>query len=124
CMNGFVGGVGGQMLYGGTTTGFSTYFQAQFQVMGSPTGNGPGSITGVVNINNFVCQIGPPNLNGPFNIKMTKPGQLYADVFTGMVNLVGPQGAIPAGIQVVPSRTLNSGALYIWLCGSWNILNF
>ncbi|MGZ3806039.1 MAG: hypothetical protein ACXVB4_17625, partial [Pseudobdellovibrionaceae bacterium] len=75
CMNGFVGGVGGQMLYGGTTTGGSTYLQVQFQVMGSPTGNGPGSITGVVQINNYVCQIGYPNLNGPFTIQMIQPGQ-------------------------------------------------
>ncbi|HEY8269579.1 MAG TPA: hypothetical protein VIG33_01720 [Pseudobdellovibrionaceae bacterium] len=121
CVNGMVGG--GQMLYGGTTTS-AGYFQAQFQVMGSPSGTGPGSITGVVQINNYVCQIGQPNLNGPFTIQMTQQGQLNADVFTGTVNLVGPQGMIPAAIEVVPTRTQSTGLFSLWLCGTRNDLNF
>jgi hypothetical protein len=113
---------GGQMLYGGTTNG--SILQSQFQVFGNPTGNGPASITGTVNINNYVCEVGRPNLTGPYTIQMTQPGQLMADVFTANVSLVGPQGAIPAGIEVVPSRTQGSGLFTLWLCGFPNDMNF
>ncbi len=119
------GVVGGQMLYGGTTTyGYNT--QAQFQVFGDQSGNGPGSIAGTVNINNYVCEVGTnkPNLNGPFTIQMIQQGLLNSDVFTGKVNLVGPQGTIPADIEVVPTRTQSAGLITIWLCGYANKMNF
>lgn len=120
CLNGMGGG---QVLYGGTTTN-GIFFQVQFQVSGNLSGNGPGVISGVVQINNYVCQVGQPNLSGPYTIQMTQPGQLNADVFTGVVSLVGPQGAIPAQIQIVPTRTQNTGLLTIFLCGTSNDLNF
>jgi hypothetical protein len=127
CTQPCVGGVGvtGQFLYGGTATGlYNQLVQAQFQVSGDPTGNGVGSIAGVVNINNYVCQIGMNNLNGPFTIQMTQPGYLIQDVFSGYVNLVGQQGTIPAVIKVIPVRTGNSALFTIWICGGENSLTF
>lgn len=120
---GVVGGPGQGPLYGGTTTnGF--YTQSQFQVTGDQSGYGVGYITGTVNINNYVCQVGQPNLNGPFTIQMTQQGVLQADVFTGNVMLVGPQGSIPASIKVVPSRTQGAGLFSVYLCGYENSSNF
>lgn len=118
-----VGGAGQVPLYGGTTTnGF--YTQAQFQVTGDQSGYGVAYITGTVNINNYVCQLNQPNLNGPFTIQMTQQGILQADVFTGNVMLVGPQGSIPASIKVVPSRTQGTGLFTLYLCGYENSSNF
>lgn len=114
---------GGVQLYGGTTTnGF--YTQAQFQVSGDQSGNGMGTISGVVNINNYVCQVGQPSLNGPYNIQMSQQGYLNSDVFTGTVTLVGPQGSIPAFIKVIPSRTQGAGLFSLYLCGYENSSNF
>lgn len=114
---------GGVNLYGGTTTnGF--YTQAQFQVSGDQSGTGMGSISGMININNYVCQVGQPNLNGQYNIQMSQQGYLQSDVFTGTVTLVGPQGSIPAFIKVVPSRTQGAGLFTVILCGYENSSNF
>lgn len=70
------GGVGGQILYSGTTT-TPGYAQATFQVYGNPTGTGQGSVTGTIQINNWMCANG-----------MTLAG---AYSFTGNANLVGGQ---------------------------------
>lgn len=83
-----------------------------------------GSISGMININNYVCQVGQPNLNGQYNIQMSQQGYLQSDVFTGTVTLVGPQGSIPAFIKVVPSRTQGAGLFTVILCGYENSSNF
>lgn len=109
------GVVGGQMLYGGTTAGSNYGAQAQFQVNGDVSGNGMGSIAGSVNFNNFVCQVGQPNLMGAYNIQMSQQGYLQSDVFTGQVMLVGPQGSVAAGIKVIPTRTQGTGLFTLYL---------
>jgi len=120
---------GGVELYSGMTNG--TYAQTQFQVLGDPGGNGMGSIAGVVNMNNYICAQSSPYMNGPYltlmgpySIQMTQSGSLVADVFTGYVNLVGPQGTIPAAIKVVPTRTAGTGLFSLYLCGAELSSNF
>lgn len=102
------GGPGQVPLYGGTTNGMNGV-QAQFQVTGDQSGNGMASITGQVNFTgNYVCQVGMPNLMGPYMIQMTQQAYLQSDVFDGMVMLQG-QGTIAARINIVPVRTQNTG---------------
>ncbi|WP_413291133.1 hypothetical protein [Bdellovibrio sp. HCB337] len=115
---------GGQFLYGGTTiNGMFNLAQAQFQVTGDMSGNGPGSITGVVTFNNYLCQMGV-QLTGQYQIQMMQQGSLAADVFTGNVTLIGGQGSIPAGIQVVPTRTQGTGLFSLYVCNSQMDMNF
>lgn len=117
------GGVGGQFLYGGTTSGgFLT--QAQFQVYGNAGGNGPGSISGAVSFNNYICQVGAAPLNGPFQIQMAQQGTLTADVFEGTIGLLGPQGTIQAAVQVVPTRTQGTGLFSLYVCNTRIDMNF
>ncbi len=95
CMPGGI--VGGVALYGGATIN-SQYLQVQFQVSGDPSGNGMGSISGVVNvIQPYLCSgIGP----GSFPLAMTQPGTLQAGIFSGYVIV----GNVQAAIQVVPGH--------------------
>lgn len=117
-----VGAGGGQYLYGGTTIN-GYYTQAQFQVYGDMTGNGIGSIAGVVTFNNFICQVGTA-LSGPYQIQMMQQGSLTADVFSGYVGLIGPQGTIQAAIQVVPSRTQGTNLFSLYVCNQQIDMNF
>lgn len=122
------GPTGGQLLYsGGTTNGM--FAQATFQVSGEPSGNGPGYISGTVTFNNWVCQIGMPNLAGPFTMQMAQQGFLSGGMFTGMVVLTGPTGQIPASVQVVPPSTMfptmrNYGLFALNVCGQQLDMNF
>lgn len=99
-------GVGQVALYGGTTTN-GNYFQVNFQVTGDQSGYGSGFITGVVNANNFLCNMGPQYIAGQF--QMQGQGTMSADVFNGMVTLSGPTGTFSTQVQVVPSRTQGAG---------------
>lgn len=116
-------GVTGQFLYGGTTSA-SFLTQAQFQVSGDPSGNGPASVAGSVSFNNYICQVGMPSLSGQFQIQILQQGLLTSDVFTGNVNLVGPQGTIPAAIEIVPTRTAGTGLFSLYACGARIDMNF
>lgn len=109
-----VGGAGQVPLYGGTANSM-TGTQVQFQVIGDSTGAGMASITGGVTFNNYVCRLGQPNLAGPYTIQMTQQGYLQSDMFYGSVMLTGPQGSIPATIQVIPSRPQNTGLFRLYL---------
>lgn len=91
------GVVGGAALYGGATVN-SQYLQVQFQVTGDPSGNGPGTISGMVNvIQPYYCS---GMLPGSFPIVATQPGTLTAGIYQGWVALGNVQGAI----QVVPGH--------------------
>jgi len=114
CVNG-IPGVGGQLLYSGTASSYAGTTQAQFQVSGDVSGNGMGQIAGSVTFNNWVCQVGQPNLSGGYTMQPSQQGYLQSDVFTGTVMLVGPQGSIPATVKVVPTRTQGIGLFSLFL---------
>lgn len=122
------GPTGGQLLYsGGTTNGM--FAQATFQVSGDPSGNGMGYISGTVSFNNWVCQVGMPNLMGSYAMQMAQQGFLASGMFSGMVLLSGPTGQIPASVQVVPPSTVfptmrNYGLFTLNVCGQQLDMNF
>jgi hypothetical protein len=105
-----VGGAGQVALYNGTTTNGS-FFQVQFQVTGDQSGNGYGMITGQLNANNFLCQMGQ-YISGSYSIQ--GQGQMVNDVFQGNVSLMPITGGVApmnAYVTIVPSRVQGAGLL-------------
>jgi hypothetical protein len=100
------GGVpGGQLLYSGQTTGSPTA-NAQFQVYGDPSGDGPGNVSGTIQIGNWLCANGG-NLSGTYQIS----GQ--GNLIGGQFSDFGQMTSIQVFLQVDPGTHSGPGLFSI-----------
>jgi hypothetical protein len=100
------GGItGGQLLYSGQTQG-STYVNAQFQVYGNQSGDGAGSVSGVVQFSNWLCANGG-NLAGQY--QLTAQGNLIGGQYNGYGQMTSSQ----VYLQIDPGTTSGPGLFSI-----------